>query len=129
MKVILHFTNLNDLNAKKNTFFLNLNEVSQTALDIAAKEYQEEMSGMPDGSYAPVNVHVEYVKWQSERIEFLGYAQASMMSARTRLPFVFSGYELPERALPRDEDGDHPYIVDLPVFSWKSLVADDYLKQ
>lgn len=50
------------------------------------------------------------------RIERLGYAQASMMSARTRRPYLFCGY---------DEPGTE-FMTQVEAWTWKELVSDDY---
>jgi hypothetical protein len=53
---------------------------------------------------------------QDVRIERLGEAQASLMSARTRKPYMFSGYELPDLNIQ----------IQVEAWTWRELVADTY---
>lgn len=120
---------MND-NTKTSTFFLNLNNVTEQAIESARIEYRENADKLY--AYDDEEAYINDIKWQEKRIERLGEVQASMKSAQSRQVWIFSGYVYPERLVPEYGIPGNPlvaYECGLAVWDWKSLVADDYLKQ
>ena len=62
------------------------------------------------------------------RIDRIGYARASEYSAITGVPYLYTGYELPDYKVKCLNDGrrKQPYWVALPLWSMEDLLAESY---